>query len=89
VVKRLLNEDEQWEDEICIPRDVPTPVTYKEVKSLIFEYFRAFYLNPKQLLTELLRTSKSSFRIGVALQNIAGFPQLIDTLSKAIRRDEN
>jgi len=88
VANGLLNEDEQWEDEICIPRDVSTPVPYEEVRSLIFEYFRAFYLNPKQFLTELLRTSKSSFRIGAALQNLVGFPQLIDTLSQAIRRDE-
>ena len=89
VANGLLNEDEQWEDEICIPRDVPTPVPYEEVRSLIFEYFRAFYLNPRQLLTELLRTSKSSFRIAVALKNLVGFPQLIETLSQAIRRDEN
>jgi anaerobic magnesium-protoporphyrin IX monomethyl ester cyclase len=89
VAKNLLNEDEQWEDEICIPRDVPTSVPYKEVRALIFEYFRAFYLNPKQLLTELLRTSRSSFRIGAVLQNIVSFPKLIDTLSQAIRRDEN
>jgi radical SAM superfamily enzyme YgiQ (UPF0313 family) len=88
VAKGLLNEEEQWEDEICIPRDVPTPVPYEEIRNLIFEYFRAFYLNPKQLLTEMLRTSKSSFRIGAALQNIVGFPQLIETLSQAIRRDE-
>jgi len=89
VAKGLLNENEQWEDEICIPRDVPTPVPYEEVRSLIFEYFRAFYLNPRQLLTELLRTSKSSFRIAAALKNLVGFPQLIETLSQAIRRDEN
>jgi anaerobic magnesium-protoporphyrin IX monomethyl ester cyclase len=89
VEKGLLNENEQWEDEICIPRDVPTPVSYEEVRSLIFEYFRAFYLNPRQLLTELLRTSKSSFRIAAALKNLVGFPQLIETLSQAIRRDEN
>ena len=89
VAKGLLNENEQWEDEICIPRDVPTPVPYEEVRSLIFEYFRAFYLNPRQLLTELLRTSKSSFRMAAALQNLVGFPQLIETLSQAIRRDEN
>jgi anaerobic magnesium-protoporphyrin IX monomethyl ester cyclase len=87
VAKGLLNK-EQWEDEVCVPRDVQTPVPYEEVRSLIFEYFRAFYLNPRQLLTELLRTSKSSFRIGAALQNIAGFPQLIKSLSQAIRRDE-
>ncbi len=89
VAKGLLNENEQWEDEICIPRDVPTPVPYEEVRLLIFEYFRAFYLNPRQLLTELLRTSKSSFRIAAALKNLVGFPQLIETLSQAIRRDEN
>jgi len=89
VAKGLLNENEQWEDEICIPRDVPTPVPYEEVRSLIFEYFRAFYLNPRQLLTELLRTSKSSFRIAAALKNLVGFPQLIETLSQAVRRDEN
>jgi len=89
VAKGLLNEDEQWEDEICIPRDVPTPVPYEEVRNLVFEYFRAFYLNPRQLLTELLRTSKSSFRIAAALQNLVGFPRLIENLSQAIRRDEN
>ncbi len=89
VAKGFLDEEKQWEDEICIPRDVPTPVPYEEVRSLIFEYFRAFYLNPKQLLIELLRTSKSSFRIAAALQNLVGFPQLIQTLTQAIRRDEN
>lgn len=89
VAKGLLNEDEQWEDEICIPRDVPTPVPYEEVRNLVFEYFRAFYLNPRQLLTELLRTSKSGFRIAAALQNLVGFPHLIENLSQAIRRDEN
>jgi anaerobic magnesium-protoporphyrin IX monomethyl ester cyclase len=89
VAKGLLNEDEQWEDEICVPRDVSTPVSYEEVRNLIFEYFRAFYLNPRQLLTEMLRTSKSSFRMAAALQNLVGFPQLIENLSQAIRRDEN
>ncbi|PVX24136.1 MAG: hypothetical protein CW716_10680 [Candidatus Bathyarchaeum sp.] len=89
VAKGFLNEDEQWEDEICIPRDVPTPVPYEEVKSLVYEYFRAFYLNPKQLLTEILRTSKSSFRIAAAINNMRGFPQLIENLAHAIRRDEN
>ncbi len=89
VAKGFLKENEQWEDEICIPRDVPTPVPYEEVKSLIYEYFRAFYLNPKQLFTEILRTSKSSFRIAAALNNMRGFPQLIENLAHAIRRDEN
>jgi anaerobic magnesium-protoporphyrin IX monomethyl ester cyclase len=89
VAKGLLNENEQWEDEICIPRDLPTPVPYEEVRNLVFEYFRAFYLNPRQLLTELFRTSKSGFRIAAVLQNLVGFPQLIENLSQAIRRDKS
>ena len=89
VAKGLLNEDEQWEDEICIPRDVPTPVPYDEVRALVFEYFRDFYLNPRQLLTEMLRTSKSSFRMAAALKNMFGLPHLIEHLGHAIRRDEN
>ncbi len=88
VAKGLLNEEEHWEDEVCVPRDVPTSVSYEELRLLIFEYFRAFYLNPRQLLTELLRTSKSSYRIRAVLQNIASFPQLIETLGQAIRHDE-
>jgi len=88
VTKGLLNEDEKWEDEVCIPRDVSTLVPYEKVRNLVFEYFRAFYLNPKQLLTELLRTSKSGFRIAAAIQNLIGFPHLIENISQAIRRDE-
>jgi anaerobic magnesium-protoporphyrin IX monomethyl ester cyclase len=89
VARGLLNEEEQWENEVCIPRDVHTPVPYEEVRTLVFEYFRAFYLKPRQLLTELLRTSKSGFRMSAALQNLVGFPHLIEKLSQAIRRDEN
>jgi radical SAM superfamily enzyme YgiQ (UPF0313 family) len=89
VTKDFLNEDAQWEDEICIPRDVPTPVPYDEVRMLIYEYFRGFYLNSKQLFTEILRTSKSGFRMNAAINNVRGFPQLIENLAHAIRRDEN
>jgi radical SAM superfamily enzyme YgiQ (UPF0313 family) len=85
--KGLIDEEKYWETGVCVPRDLPTPVSYEEVRSLVYEYFRAFYLNPKRLLTEVLRTSKSSFRIAAILNNAAGFNQFARTLSKAIRRD--
>jgi len=87
VAKGLVDEEKYWETGICIPRDLLTPVPYEEVRSLVYEYFRAFYLRPKQLLTEILRTSKSSFRIAAVLNNLAGFNQFKETLSQAIRRD--
>jgi len=87
VAKGLIDEEKYWETGVCIPKDLPTPVPYEEVRSLVYEYFRAFYLRPKQLLTEILRTSKSSFRIAAVLNNLVGFNQFRETLSQAIRRD--
>jgi len=87
VAKGLIDEEKYWETEVCIPRDLSTPVPYEEVRSLVYKYFKAFYLNPKQLLTEILRTSKSPFRIAAVLNNLVGFNQLTETLSQAIRRD--
>jgi len=87
VAEGLIDEEKYWETGVCISRDLPTPVPYEEVRSLVYEYFRAFYLRPKQLLTEILRTSRSSFRIAAILNNIANFNQFAETLSQAIRRD--
>jgi len=87
VAKGLIDEEKYWETGVCVPKDLPTPVPYEEVRSLVYEYFRAFYLRPKQLLTEILRTSKSSFRIAAILNNVANFSQFTETLSQAIRRD--
>ncbi|KPV64516.1 MAG: coproporphyrinogen III oxidase [Candidatus Bathyarchaeota archaeon BA2] len=87
VAKGFIDEEKYWETGVCIPKDLPTPVPYEEVRSLVYEYFRAFYLRPKQLLTEILRTTKSSFRIAAILNNVANFSQFTETLSQAIRRD--
>jgi radical SAM superfamily enzyme YgiQ (UPF0313 family) len=87
VARGLIDEEKYWETGVCIPKDLPTPVPFEEVRSLVYEYFRAFYLRPKQLLTEIFRTSKSSFRIAALLNNVANFNQFTETLSQAIRRD--
>lgn len=87
VARGLIDEEKHWETGVCISKDLPTPVPYEEVRSLVYEYFRAFYLRPKQLLTEILRTSKSSFRIAAILNNVTRFNQFTETISQAIRRD--
>ena len=87
VGKGLIDEERYWETGVCIPKDLSTPVPYEEVRSLVYEYFRAFYLRPKRLLTEMLRISKSPFRIAAILNNVANFSQFTETLSQAIRRD--
>jgi len=87
VAKGLIDEEKYWETGVCIPKDLPTPTPYEEVLSLVYEYFRTFYLRPKQLLTEILRMSKSSFRIAALLNNVTRFNQFTQTLRQAIRRD--
>lgn len=87
VARGLIDEEKHWETGVCVPKDLPTPVPFEEVRSLVYEYFRAFYLRPKQLLTEILRTSKSSFRIAAILNNVTRFNQFTETISQAIRRD--
>jgi len=87
VAKGLIDEEKYWETGVCVLKDLPTPVPFEEVRSLVYEYFRAFYLRPKQLLTEILRTSKSSFRIAALLNNVTRFNEFTETLRQAIRRD--
>jgi len=87
VARGLIDEEKYWETGVCVPKDIPTLVPYEEVRSLVYEYFRAFYLRPKQLLTEILRTSKSSFRVAALLNNVTKLNQFTETLSQAIRRD--
>lgn len=87
VARGVIDEEKYWETGVCVPKDLPTPVPFEEVRSLVYEYFRAFYLRPKQLLTEILRTSKSFFRIAAILNNVTRFNQFTETISQAIRRD--
>jgi hypothetical protein len=71
VIKKLVVEERDWEEEICIPKFFSTPVPYEKLRMLISHYFRAFYLHPKQLLVEFLRSAKSNFRIKIFLKNIS------------------
>jgi len=87
VARGLIDEDECWETSVYVPKVSPYTVPFEEVRSIIYDYFRAFYLSPKQLLKEVLRTLKSSYRIGVALINIPRINTLIDSVRQGVRYD--
>jgi radical SAM superfamily enzyme YgiQ (UPF0313 family) len=71
VAKGLLVEEIYWEDQIFVPKYFSTPVPYEKLRMLISHYFRSFYSNPEQVLIELLRSARSSFRTKVILQNLS------------------
>ena len=82
VEKGLINEDECWESSVYVPEVSPNTVPYEEIRSMIYDYFREFYLRPKELLKQITRMAKSQYRTAVLLTNI---PR-IDTVISGIRR---
>lgn len=87
VARGLIDEDQFWETSVYVPKVSPYTVPFEETRTMIYEYFRAFYLNPTQLLKETLRTLKSSYRIAALLINLPRFNTLIDSVKQGVRFD--
>jgi anaerobic magnesium-protoporphyrin IX monomethyl ester cyclase len=82
VVKGFIDEDRYWEEGVFVSKVVPTAVPFEEIGQMIYEHFKAFYFDPKRLLSEFFRMFTSSFRLGLMFGNLA---QLSTTL-KTVRR---
>lgn len=87
VARGLINEDQCWETSMYVPKVSPYTVPFEEIRSMIYDYFQAFYLNPKRLLIEALRTLKSSYRIAAALANIPRINAVFDGVKSGVRYD--
>jgi len=87
VARGFIDEDQYWEKTVCVPRVSPLTVPMDELRLMIYECFRSFYLRPKKLLTETLRTLKSSFRMVAVLNNIPRYNVWADTLRRGVRYD--
>jgi hypothetical protein len=88
VTKGFIDEEKSWETTLLVPEVSPHTVPLDVIRSMIYEYFRAFYLRPKKVLTEILRTLKSSLRIVAVLNNIPKFNNLINTLKQGVGYDK-
>ena len=87
VAKGYINEEEYWETGVYVPRVSPHAVRFDEIRLAIYDYFRAFYLRPKTLFSELLRTLKSSYRLGVFLANATRINLIIQSVRQGVRLD--
>ncbi|MCW4055375.1 MAG: hypothetical protein NWE82_01175, partial [Candidatus Bathyarchaeota archaeon] len=83
--KGFIDEQTQWEESIFVPQVVPTAVPFQEISSMIYEYFKAFYLSPKRLIPEALRMFTSSFRRGLILSNLARLSDTIETVRRGVQ----
>ncbi len=87
VAKGFVDEDQLWETGVYVPKVSPHTVPFEEIRSMIYDYFRAFYLRPKLLLTEILRTMKSSYRFAGLINNMARFNHIVDTVKQGVMLD--
>jgi radical SAM superfamily enzyme YgiQ (UPF0313 family) len=85
VSKGYLDEEQYWETGFYVPKVSPHAVPFEEINRMIYEYFKAFYIRPKTLLTEILRTFKSSYRLGVLAENLFRINSIIDTVTQGIQ----
>ena len=85
MAKGFIDEDKHWEEGVFVSNIVPTAVPFEEVSSMIFEYFKAFYFDPKRLFSEAVRMFTSSFRLGLLFGNLAQLSQTIQTVKRGVQ----
>jgi len=87
VSKGWINEETMWETGAYVANISPHAVPFEEIRSMIFEYFKGFYLRPKLLAKEILRTFKSSYRFMGLVKNVARFDEILENVQRGIRLD--
>jgi anaerobic magnesium-protoporphyrin IX monomethyl ester cyclase len=84
-LRGFIDEGEQWEESVFVPKVVHTAVPFEEVSSMIYENFKAFYLSPERLIPEALRMFTSSFGRGLILNNLARLSGTIKTVRRGVQ----
>jgi len=85
VSKGYIVEDKHWEKGVFVPQVVPTALPFEEISSMIYEYFKAFYLDPKRLVSESLRMISSRFRLGLLFNNLTQLDQILKTVRRGVQ----
>jgi len=85
VSKGYVDEEQYWETGFYVPRVSPHAVPFEEINRMIYEYFIAFYLRPRTLLAEILRTFKSSYRLSVMAENLPKINSILRTVTEGIQ----
>ena len=54
----------------------------EEIQKMIYEYFKTFYLRPKKLLDETLKTVRSRYRLSALLSNSIRAGEILETVRR-------
>lgn len=84
VAKGYVDENQHWENGVYVSEVSPHAVPTQIIRSLVYEYFRAFYLRPEVLFKEIFRTFKSSFRMAAFFSNLRRVNQIIERVKQEV-----
>jgi radical SAM superfamily enzyme YgiQ (UPF0313 family) len=87
VSKGWVDEEKMWETGAYVANISPHAVPFQEIRSMIYDYFKTFYLRPELLAKEILRTSKSSYRFRGFVYNVARLGEILENIQRGIRLD--
>jgi len=85
--KGWVDEEKMWETGAYVANISPHAVPFQEIRSMIYDYFKAFYLRPELLAKEILRTCKSSYRLKGFVYNVARLGEILENVQRGIRLD--
>jgi radical SAM superfamily enzyme YgiQ (UPF0313 family) len=66
----LKNEEDYWEQGIAVSEIYPYAVPFQEIKQMIHEYFKHYFLRPNYIAAQIMRMLKSTYRIQVIATNL-------------------
>jgi anaerobic magnesium-protoporphyrin IX monomethyl ester cyclase len=87
VAKGWIDEEKMWETGAYVANISPHAVPFDELRRMVFDYFKGFYLRNEVLAKEVLRTFTSSYRLAGLVANLARFNEILDNVQRGIRLD--
>lgn len=87
VSKGYIDEDALWETGAYVANVSPYAVPFEEIRQMVYEYFRSFYRRSKVLAKEILRTTKSPYRLSALVNNIPRINEIIESVQRGVRLD--
>ena len=84
VSKGFIDEEKYWETGAFVSQISPNAVPLDEIRQMTSEYFKTFYLRPKKLLSEILRTFTSPYRTMAFLNNVMRVGEISDTVRREL-----
>jgi len=87
VSKGWIDEETMWETGAYVASISPHAVPFDELRRMVFDYFKSFYLRSDLLTKEFLRTFTSSYRLAGLVTNLARFNEILENVQKGIKLD--